>query len=125
MKTKYIVGFFAAFLIMTGLLCAGYQISYRYVMDRQAAQAQETPAATESVPAEGDAVKDEAEKTEGYYLCELHGFVVVYYGDKTTIFEMTEIPLSDLPRETQNEVADGKYIKTMEELYAFLENYSS
>ena len=39
--------------------------------------------------------------------------------------EFTEIPLSDLPEEVRQEIAQGKQIATAEELYAFLENYSS
>ena len=45
--------------------------------------------------------------------------------DKTTIYELTEIPLTDLPEEIQQEIIKGKYVETAEELYAFLENYSS
>lgn len=62
---------------------------------------------------------------KGFYLKELHGFVVVYLEDKKTIYEFTEIPLSDLPEEVRQEIAQGKQIATAEELYAFLENYSS
>lgn len=51
--------------------------------------------------------------------------MVVYLSDGTTIYEFTEIPLTDLPDEVQQEVASGKYVETAEELYAFLENYSS
>lgn len=78
---------------------------------------------TESIAAEGEAVKGGAKK--GFYLKELHGFVVVYLEDKKTIYEFTEIPLSDLPEEVRQEIAQGKQIATAEELYAFLENYSS
>ena len=65
------------------------------------------------------------QEDEGYYLMELHGFVVVYLSDKETIYEFTEIPVNDLPEEVKQEVAEGKHISTVKELYAFLENYSS
>ncbi len=120
MKTKYIVGFFLVILFAAVLLTAGYQLSYRHVMDRQAAKAEEEAPMTESISAKGEAVSD-----EGYYLMELQGFVVVYLDDKATIYEFTEIPLTDLPEELQQEVAAGKYMESEEELYAFLENYSS
>lgn len=120
MKTKYMIGFFCALALFGALLTAGYQISYRHVMDRQAARAEDELSTTESIEAEGEAVTD-----EGYYLKELQGYVAVYLDDKTTIYELTEIPVSDLPQEVQQEVAAGKYIETVEELYAFLENYSS
>lgn len=124
MKTKYIVGFSAAVLIIGALLTAGYRISYEHVMDRNAALNNEV-ADTRSITAEGEAVDENMGSEEGYYLCEMLGFVVVYLSDKQTIYEMTEIPLTDLPEEVQQEIAAGKYIATKEELYGFLENYSS
>ena len=124
MKTKYIVGFFAAILIFGVLLTAGYQISYERVAERSAAPGNEVTD-TRSITAEGEAAAEDAEEDEGYYLCEMQGFVVVYLNDRKTIYEMTVIPLSDLPEEVQQEVAAGKYIATRDELYGFLENYSS
>lgn len=124
MKTKYIVGFFAAILIFGVLLTAGYQISYERVAEHSAAPGNEVTD-TRSITAEGEAAAEDAEEDEGYYLCEMQGFVVVYLNDRKTIYEMTEIPLSDLPEEVQQEVAAGKYIATRDELYGFLENYSS
>ena len=55
----------------------------------------------------------------------MQGFVVVYLSDRKTIYEMTEIPLSDLPEEVRQEIAAGKYVAARDELYGFLENYSS
>lgn len=120
MKTKYVIGFFSVLLILLILLTAGYQLSYSYVIARQEARAEEEAPTTDSISTEGDAVQN-----KGYYLCELHGYVAVYLSDRKTIYELTEIPISDLPEEVQQEVAEGKYAENAEELYAFLENYSS
>ena len=68
MKKKYCIGFFVAFFVFISLLGIGYQVSYQYVMDRQVARQQDKQ--RRSV-----AVKGEAEKNEGYYLAELHGYV--------------------------------------------------
>ncbi len=126
MKPRYIIGFFAFFLAAGILLTAGYQYTYHRAIDRQMAQEELSGefAGSESIAAEGEAVKEDAEE-EGFYLCELQGFVVVYLKDQKTIYELTEIPLTDLPEELQQEVAEGKYIQTADDLYAFLENYSS
>ena len=124
MKTKYVIGLLAVFLLITALLAAGYQISYRHVMERQAAAA-EKEAATESIAAEGEAVKEKKGEEDGYWISYLQGYATVYLSDRTTIYEMTDILLTDLPEEVQQEIAAGKYISTTEELYAFLENYSS
>ena len=117
MKTKYIVGFFAAILIFGVLLTAGYQISYERVAERSSPPGNEVTD-TRSITAEGEAAAEDAEEDEGYYLCEMQGFVVVYLNDRKTIYEMTEIPLSDLPEEVQQEVAAGKYIATRDDGYS-------
>ena len=118
MKSRYIIGFFAAFLILGMLLAAGYQLTYDHVMDRQEARAGDEVSGTESIAAEGEKVKNPDAEEEGFYLCELQS-------DRSTIYEFTEIPVTDLPEEVQQEVAEGKYVGTVKELYAFLENYSS
>ena len=112
MKKKYCIGFFVVLFVFVSLLGIGYQVSYQYVMDRQMARQQDKQ--QRSV-----AVKGEAEKNEGYYLAELHGYVVVYLSDQSTI------PFEELPKEVQTNVKQKKYVETEEELYAFLENYSS
>ena len=125
MKSRYIIGFFTVFLILGMLLAAGYQLTYDHGMDRQEARAGDEVSGTESIAAEGEKVKNPDAEEEGFYLCELQGFVCVYLSDRSTIYEFTEIPVTDLPEEVQQEVAEGKYVRTVKELYAFLENYSS
>ena len=51
--------------------------------------------------------------------------MVVYLFDQSTIYEFTDIPFEELPKEVQTSVKQKKYVETEEELYAFLENYSS
>ncbi len=130
MKQKYYIGFFMTVFFMVSLLGIGYQMSYQYVVDRHAAQVKaEQDQEREQIP---EAPKEElvttrgtAQKNEGYYLCALQGYVVVYLGDHETIYEMTEIPLDTLPDNVRSEVESGKYVETARELYGFLENYSS
>ena len=45
--------------------------------------------------------------------------------DKETPFEYTDIPYDELPALLREEIRNGKYIESTEELYGFLENYSS
>ena len=99
MKKKYMIGFFAVIFIFGALLTAGYQISYDHVTRQQAALDHEVTD-TRSITAEGAAVEENGEDSEeGYYLCEMQGFVAVYLSDRQTIYELTEIPLTDLPGE--------------------------
>lgn len=60
-----------------------------------------------------------------YYLLAEHGLVTVYYSDKSTVYEYTNILVDDLPSDLKEEITNGKYISNMDDLYNFLENYSS
>jgi hypothetical protein len=64
-------------------------------------------------------------KEEGYKLQVEEGYLVVYKNSENQVFEYTDIPLEALPQELQSEVLLGKQIETIDELYNFLENYSS
>lgn len=125
MKIKYKLLGLSALILIATLIGLGYQFSFRYAQKQQQLQTQEPSAAVatpQSVSAQGEA---ETAPEEGFYLSHLHGFVVVYYADRQTIYEVTNIELSTLPAEVQNEIAEGKYMKDIGELYGFLENYSS
>ena len=130
MKQKYYIGFFMTVFFMVSLLGIGYQMIYQYVVDRHEAQVkaeqeQEREQIPEAPKEELVTTKGTAQKNEGYYLCALQGYVVVYLGDHETIYEMTEIQLDTLPDNVRSEVESGKYVETARELYGFLENYSS
>lgn len=60
-----------------------------------------------------------------YYLMACDGHVCVYYSDMKTLYLVTGIMLDQLPDEVRQEVLDKKYVKNEEELYNFLESYSS
>jgi hypothetical protein len=60
-----------------------------------------------------------------YCLLEDNGYIIVYFKDKETIYEYTDILLSSLPEEMQTEIKQGKYVKDDHDLFSFLENYSS
>ena len=110
MNSKYRIGFLCAGVAFFLFITLAYKMTYDYTMDKymekvsernEDVQKADDIGKTESIAAEGEAVKGGAKK----------GF--------------TEIPLSDLPEEVRQEIAQGKQIATAEELYAFLENYSS
>lgn len=112
MKTTYRIGFFLGIFFLLFLLGIGFQWSYQYAREKS------TP--IPSVQAEGA-----AQKNEGYYLMELNGYVTVYFSDKTTIFEYTNIPVDKLSDDLKSEIRTGKYLESQTEVYGFLENYSS
>lgn len=51
--------------------------------------------------------------------------VIVYFSDRTRIFEYTGIVTTHLSEEEKQKLEDGFYVKNREELYGILENYSS
>ena len=62
---------------------------------------------------------------EGFVLLEEDGFVAVYEADRKTRYSTTGIQLDELPEELQQEIQQGKVIESEEQLYNFLESYSS
>ena len=62
---------------------------------------------------------------EGFVLLEADGFVAVYEADRKTRYSTTGILLDELPEELRQEIQQGKVIESEEQLYNFLESYSS
>lgn len=60
-----------------------------------------------------------------YYICDVNGEVVVYYSDKSTIYEYTGIRTDSLSEDEQVRMRIGYFISDEEELYSLLESYSS
>ena len=60
-----------------------------------------------------------------FYLVNEKNYVVVYADDLATVYMNTNISLDILPDELKQEIIQNKYIATEEELYNFLESYSS
>lgn len=60
-----------------------------------------------------------------YVLLAEEGYVAVYCADRKTLYASTDIQIQNLPDELQQEIQEGKLISSEEQLYNFLENYSS
>lgn len=54
-----------------------------------------------------------------------NNYISVYLVPEYELFEYTDIIMDVLPVEIQEEIRHGKYLKNEEELYSFLENYTS
>ena len=65
------------------------------------------------------------EKEEGYFLLNENHYVVVYDRTLTHMHMNTGIRMEALPQSHQDEIMLMKYIETENELYNFLESYSS
>ena len=124
MRNKYGIGFFATSIIAMLVITCAYQFSFHKAKE----QAEKIHAQKEQqeIEEESSALVDgEAMKEDCYYLMEVNGYVVVYLSDKVTPYEYTAIAYDELPPTVRAEVRNGKYIESPEELYGFLENYSS
>lgn len=60
-----------------------------------------------------------------FLLVDHNDYVAVYQLPEREIYEYTDVIMEVLPEDVQKEVQHGKYIRNEEELYNFLENYTS
>lgn len=60
-----------------------------------------------------------------YYLITDEEQVIVYYGDKKTVYEKTGIMVDTLSKSEKKELKKGIPVKDEEELYGILENYAT
>ncbi len=60
-----------------------------------------------------------------YYIKLSKGCITVYYSDKKTVYEYTDININALPADVAADVIGGMEIKDEKQLYDFLETYSS
>ena len=121
------------------ILSLGYYATYKMgdmnrKMSQQELLFQEEAQAARKAELENQAAEETLESAaagtqEGgyglFYLKEADGYVMVYERDKKTLYEPTSILVSMLPENLRRQIAEGKFLKSQEELYSFLENYSS
>lgn len=113
--------YFLLVLTSTFLLCLFYCYSfYRYTNLAPAKIQQET-----QVPDSKEVSLQNTVRIYEYYLLEVDGYIHVYKADKTSLYMITTIEIEELPEKLRREVKKGKEIKDEEELFSFLENYSS
>ncbi|MEE1243421.1 hypothetical protein [Frisingicoccus sp.] len=65
------------------------------------------------------------ENFKKYYMVYKQGRIVVYYSDRKTVLEYPDVKFYNLPSEVQCQLLSGIEVKDEEELYNFLQNYSS
>ncbi len=60
-----------------------------------------------------------------YYLKENGTYLAVYKGTEDTVYFDTDLKTTDLPADLQSQAETGIEFDSLEEVYGFLENYSS
>lgn len=74
-------------------------------------------------PVEDDVV--ETTSNPLFLLLEKDGYVIIEYFQGGSLYDETNILVEDLPDDLQEKIYNGIPINNFEELYDFLENYSS
>jgi hypothetical protein len=127
-----------SFLVCALLIVVAY-LGGRYSGQKQNAQSSMETTQNQSLSAEQsddtqtDTQKNTQESVESmtqaasglYCIKESNGYLVVYDTQTNEVYFETGVKISDLPEELQLEVQEGIYFSNPEELYSFLENYSS
>lgn len=91
----------------------------------------ETNPKNETITTENDVSKEQSVTISQeyisypYYIIEENGRLVVYQSKSQEIYMETSIEVFTLPLEMQEKLKTGIFIQTEEELYDFLESYSS
>jgi len=108
MNKKYGIGFLICTILIIVLFSFMSRISYQRAEEKQE---------------EGARTQGEVEVC--YYIKEHEGYVTVFEGDLTTVYEYTTIRVVDLPEEVQEDLKKGIKLTSLGQVYGFLENYSS
>ncbi len=114
-------------------LCLGFLTGTRQNWDHYEQRIAMLKQQNETLLTQREAQEEENELEESlnvvepyqYVLLAEDGYVTVYHADGKTFFSSTDIQIMKLPEDLQEEIQEGKYITSEEQLYNFLENYSS
>ena len=112
----------AFFIAGTGVLIAGYTLWT--AQPETSEKEKQSNTEKEIVKEETSEVSKEQEAYE-YVILNNGGFLCVYLKDLKTVYFQTDIPYDKLNEEMQQKIDQGYLIRNAEELYDFLENYSS
>lgn len=116
-------------VLMCGIIGFG---SYRYHMILNEREAEQLPLEAnlpepEPEPEETELTVESVNITppHQYVVMDEEGFLTVYLDNPDTVYMYTGIVSTTLPIDLQQEIIDGKIFTNLEDLYRFLENYSS
>lgn len=67
----------------------------------------------------------EPQEEQGYFIGIKDNVVIVYLQDRSQVYEYTNIEVWMLPKDIQMQLIDGIYVENEQELFDFLQTYSS
>ncbi len=122
-----------SFLICTGMMIVafwggyymgGYQLSGDYTPVQTASSAEENSG--EVYAAQSESVESMNHvKEEKYYVKVTGEYLSVYFSDTDRLYFETGLKLTDLPEYLRKDALEGISFSSLENVYSFLENYSS
>lgn len=123
MKQRYSICIFIAMVVIVAISAVFVQKNEKEEQLQQEAQNKDL------IVSEGDSEQvissSKFEENYKYIIFEVDGHLQVFYSDNQTMFFDTGILSNSLPDKLSNELDKGIRFQNDEELYEFLENYSS
>lgn len=113
------------FVLGAGVLIGGFSLwNYSVQMKEEELKPKEEQK-VEQVQEEKTAETGAAKSAYEYVIVNEDGYLTVYKKDLKTVYFNTDIPYQELNEELQEKIDNGYPIQDTQELYDFLENYSS
>lgn len=113
------------FVLGAGVLIGSYSLwNYSVQMKEEHAKPKENQQ-VEQVQEEKTEETGAAKAAYEYVILNEDGYLTVYKKDLKTVYFNTDIPYQELNKELQEKIDHGYPIRDTQELYDFLENYSS
>ena len=123
-NTKRMRTFFLSALILSTMAWIGGRQYYLKLNEREQEKiAQIQEAETEQFKESVESANIQNKKT--FVIREEDGYLNVYFGEADDLYMYTGIAYQGLPEELKKEISNGKTFDTLEDLYRFLESYSS
>ena len=97
MKSKYSIGFLSCCACLIIAMTFAYQFSYQKAKARAEKLKIEEQQTMENEDSSSVTTGSKASKNDCYYLMEVNGYIVVYFSDKKTPYEYTDIHYDELP----------------------------
>jgi cbb3-type cytochrome oxidase subunit 3 len=127
MKHKYSICVLLGLLLICMLIVVFSTVDQKKIERQEANELQENQEAEDKTDAtETESVtSSKVEDSYSYIILEEDGHLLVYYSDNMTVFFDSGISAGNLPESLLAELETGIRFSDEEELYEFLENYSS
>ena len=122
MKRKYSICIFAAVLLAVSGILVWFGTAGRGGSDKEQTKTQEE---WQENTEENAIYSGKTQESYEYIIFDVDGHLLVYYSDNTTVFFDTGILSHSLSEEMQKQLTYGIRFADEDELYEFLENYSS